>query len=226
MIDDERPNSSVCAPADPNPRAPRFRIPDNAVDCHAHIFGPTEQYPYSRDRTYTPPDWLQEELREAGRSLGLNPDKLNILDGGLLDQKHAAIKDTLVIWDILVRDGEHLLDTTYSERYDTLVQTAHHGISSLETWWYNHKSHEPVDFGYKLTDHVILAKDYPGEDLEKIWRTVETVNAPYTIGKDVKPLIEGVLIKNPHGKLELGFTEKNNGSWMAKSRVKTGRHNH
>lgn len=54
MTDDEPLTLTLCAPADPNPRPPRSRVPDNAVDCHAHIFGPTEKYPYASDRTYTP----------------------------------------------------------------------------------------------------------------------------------------------------------------------------
>ncbi|MBX8827412.1 amidohydrolase family protein [Ochrobactrum sp. SFR4] len=45
-----------CAAADPNPYAPRFTLPRGATDCHAHIFGPSSHYPYTPDRTYTPPE--------------------------------------------------------------------------------------------------------------------------------------------------------------------------
>jgi predicted TIM-barrel fold metal-dependent hydrolase len=50
------PKVPSCAQADPNPRTPRFNVPNDAVDCHAHIFGPTGQYPYAKGRAYTPPD--------------------------------------------------------------------------------------------------------------------------------------------------------------------------
>ena len=66
----------LCAPADPNPRAPRFSVPDNAVDCHAHIFGPAEKYPYAKDRTYTPPD---ASLSDYQRVLGILGFKRGVL---------------------------------------------------------------------------------------------------------------------------------------------------
>lgn len=61
----------MCAPADPNPRAPRFAVPDNAVDCHAHIFGPSERYPYAKYRTYTPPEASLSDYRRVLDTLGI-----------------------------------------------------------------------------------------------------------------------------------------------------------
>ena len=49
------PDAPACAGADPAPRAPRFTLPSNACDCHVHVFGPQDRYPYTRHRTYTPP---------------------------------------------------------------------------------------------------------------------------------------------------------------------------
>lgn len=45
-----------CSAADPKPYAPRFVTPPGATDCHAHIFGPNSHYPFTPDRTYTPPE--------------------------------------------------------------------------------------------------------------------------------------------------------------------------
>jgi 2-pyrone-4,6-dicarboxylate lactonase len=58
-------------PPHPNPHSPRlFTPPVNATDAHCHIFGPADKFPFSDDRTYTPPDSgiddflvLQERLR-------------------------------------------------------------------------------------------------------------------------------------------------------------------
>ena len=50
------PEAPLCAPADANPRQPRFAMPPRACDTHAHICGPIERYPYSDRRIYTPPD--------------------------------------------------------------------------------------------------------------------------------------------------------------------------
>lgn len=49
-------SAPLCAPADPNPREPRFEMPPRACDTHAHICGPIARFPYSDRRIYTPPD--------------------------------------------------------------------------------------------------------------------------------------------------------------------------
>jgi predicted TIM-barrel fold metal-dependent hydrolase len=36
--------------------APRFSVPALACDCHSHILGPTDRYPYVPNRSFTPPD--------------------------------------------------------------------------------------------------------------------------------------------------------------------------
>jgi predicted TIM-barrel fold metal-dependent hydrolase len=37
-------------------RKPHILFPDGACDCHAHVFGPQEFYPYLPDAAYIPPD--------------------------------------------------------------------------------------------------------------------------------------------------------------------------
>jgi len=64
----------VCAAADPAPRPARFRPPAGAVDCHFHVFGPADRFPYRPDRTYTPPD---APLSAYGHLL----DTLGLTDG-------------------------------------------------------------------------------------------------------------------------------------------------
>lgn len=173
-----------------------------------------------RFRTYTAPDWLLEQIEQVIRTLGLSNHNWHLLDGGLLDQKHKAIKDTIVIWDILVQEGEHLLGTTYQERYNIL----HNAIHTAETFWYTHPSHQPIDFGLKLTDNVLLAKQYQAQDWDDMWNVVHTINKPFTTTESIKPVLEGVILKDPNGRLEMGYKMKNNTDWMVKSRVTTGRH--
>jgi 2-pyrone-4,6-dicarboxylate lactonase len=42
--------------ADPHPKEPDLPTPARACDCHAHIFGPSDRFPYAEGRGYTPPD--------------------------------------------------------------------------------------------------------------------------------------------------------------------------
>lgn len=44
-----------CAGPDLQPRAPSFKMPEGATDCHAHVFGARDKYGWAGDRLYTPP---------------------------------------------------------------------------------------------------------------------------------------------------------------------------
>jgi predicted TIM-barrel fold metal-dependent hydrolase len=61
-----------CAAADTEPYAPRFSPPPGATDCHAHIFGPVAQYPFTPHRTYTPPEASEAQYLNMLGSLGLS----------------------------------------------------------------------------------------------------------------------------------------------------------
>src|SRR5271168_2445424 len=60
----------VCAPPDPAPRAPKFKLPPLACDCHAHICGPQAIYKYIPERIYSPPDALLADYRRLLAALG------------------------------------------------------------------------------------------------------------------------------------------------------------
>ena len=36
-------------------RKPKLALPPKAADCHCHVFGPREKYPWAANRLYTPP---------------------------------------------------------------------------------------------------------------------------------------------------------------------------
>lgn len=59
-----------CQPYNPDPGKPRLQIPQGSCDCHAHIFGPQEQYPYTPNRSYTPPEASIEAYRRMLGALG------------------------------------------------------------------------------------------------------------------------------------------------------------
>lgn len=62
----------TCAGADPNPNIPTDLPPPGACDCHAHIFGPVDQFPFCDTRKYTPPDASLEAYRHMLATLGLS----------------------------------------------------------------------------------------------------------------------------------------------------------
>ena len=64
-------DAPLCAAPDPSPRKPRFAMPRNACDTHAHICGPIAKYAYSDRRVYTPPDALLPAYRHMLATLGV-----------------------------------------------------------------------------------------------------------------------------------------------------------
>jgi hypothetical protein len=198
-----------------------------------------------RFRTYTAPAWLLSQLQDVRDKLGLARDKWSLLDGELIDFKHCAIRDTVAVWDILVRDGTHLIGTTYGDRYHFLRGK----LDTGESWFYTNpgkpNAHEPLDFGIKAHGNVLVPRNYEanrspwagndgnphGDAWRAVWDGVVNVaNAPYTVGKpgdrnySCHPVIEGLVFKSLVGKLKMGMRQLNNSDWMVRSRIETGRH--
>jgi predicted TIM-barrel fold metal-dependent hydrolase len=61
-----------CLPPDPAPLAPAIELPAGACDAHCHVFGPADRFPYSPDRSYTPPDAPVAQLRRLHARLGIS----------------------------------------------------------------------------------------------------------------------------------------------------------
>ncbi len=60
-----------CLPARGVTSTPRRRMPPGGTDCHFHIIGPSERYPYIAERAYTPPDALVPHYQRMARTLGI-----------------------------------------------------------------------------------------------------------------------------------------------------------
>ena len=167
-----------------------------------------------RFRTYTAPPELLSQAKEIFQKL--NCEDWGLLDGGLLDQKHPAIKDKIVIWDILVLNGTHQLGTTYSERYSKILN-----VSNKETQTYTDKHGKTYNLGNNITKDIFIPQNNPQNNWENMWTTIDEINKPFSNN----PLIEGLVYKNLSGILQLGYKVDNNTDWSYKSRVKTARHN-
>jgi predicted TIM-barrel fold metal-dependent hydrolase len=50
--------------------APQSRAPAGTCDCHAHIFGPSNQYPFAEGHSYTPPEASREEYLAMLATIG------------------------------------------------------------------------------------------------------------------------------------------------------------
>ncbi len=61
----------LCQAPDPEIRSPKIVFPAGAVDCHAHICGPENVFPYANERIYTPPDATLAQYNSLLTMLGL-----------------------------------------------------------------------------------------------------------------------------------------------------------
>lgn len=165
---------------------------------------------------YNIPESLLEEFKELRKLLHLNGHCR--LDGGLLHKKHAAIKNTVIIWDILVRDGEHLLGTTYRERYGSIMEPV---AQATPGFYYIGDAH----VGLSATPNIHIAVSHHPANSQKMWENIDKANTPYWTGGNLtSPIVEGIVYKDIDSPLEPGFKEKNNEGWSLKSRVQTKRH--
>ena len=146
----------------------------------------------------------------------ISPNGWCLLDGGLLHNKHRAIKDTIVIWDILVQNSEYLLGSTYQERYDTIrtddVGLYHFQVDGFQICL-------GLAYGGTADGEILIPDLIPHTLWGSTWDSLVELNTHYD-----QPLIEGLVIKEMSGRLEMGMKESNNGGWQTRCRVKTGRH--
>lgn len=62
----------LCQAPDPEIRSPKIEFPAGAVDCHAHVCGPADDFPYAKERIYTPPDATLTQYRSLLAMLGID----------------------------------------------------------------------------------------------------------------------------------------------------------
>lgn len=60
-----------CIPPRAETTPPRTKAPPLSCDCHMHIFGPESDFPYARNRGFTPPDTSESDWWKMAGTLGL-----------------------------------------------------------------------------------------------------------------------------------------------------------
>ena len=102
-----------CLAPDPNPRPPKFAMPAHACDCHAHVLGPPEKYPYVANRSYTPPTALLEDYQALHRVLGI--ERAVIVQPSVHGTDNAVTLDGIAGYGPNAR-GIAVVDSNVSER--------------------------------------------------------------------------------------------------------------
>ena len=146
-------------------------------------------------RNYTPPKWLEDQIREVVKPTG----KWVAIDGELLHAKDATIKNTLYWWDVLVHDNEQMLGTSGQERLELLYSLTQQGGKLSE----NETADKIAD---RLTDNIWLARNIKPDRYDESWKLTEV------------SYVEGFMFKDMKARLKPMLTEKNNSEWMVRCR--------
>jgi predicted TIM-barrel fold metal-dependent hydrolase len=72
---------------------PKIKPPSGSVDCHAHIFGPSDRFPYAEGRGYTPPDAPLELFLKMDDAIGC--DRAVVVQGNAHGYDNRAILDAV-----------------------------------------------------------------------------------------------------------------------------------
>lgn len=132
-----------------------------------------------------------------GRSSGWTVLNGEYLNKSKTDETGTAFNHRLVIFDLLVKDSEYLVGTTFEER-----------VSILDGMFGERPSDK--DYLTSISDNILRVRSYRSGFAELF----ESLTRRGT-------LIEGVVLKRAGARLEVGNTENNNTRSQVKSRVPT-----
>jgi 2-pyrone-4,6-dicarboxylate lactonase len=166
-----------------SPHSPAtFTPPPGACDAHCHIFGPGDRFPYSVDRTYTPPDSGIDDFEKLQARLGLS--------NAVFVQASCHGTDNSAMLDALIRGrgryaGVAMIDETFS---DAQIQELHDaGVRSTRFNFVAHLGGAPelptfwriVDRVARWNWHIVLHFD--AKDLPEYTSLLEKLPVPYVI---------------------------------------------
>ena len=108
---------------DPAPSAPTaFTPPPLACDANCHVFGPAERFPFSPERTYTPPDSGVEDFARLQDRLGLSR--------AVFVQASCHGSDNSAMLDAIERGGGRF-DAALGQVEGAFVFGAHGGVEEV-----------------------------------------------------------------------------------------------
>ena len=77
---DARPEPAMCAGPHLDVRKPKLKLPAKAADCHCHVFGPRDKYPWAANWLYTPPPVTLDNYLAMLPATGFEPGRVGMAD--------------------------------------------------------------------------------------------------------------------------------------------------
>jgi len=110
----------------PDPSVPDFRLPPGAVDAHCHVFGPGDEFPFAKERKYTPCDAGKDKLWELRDHLGFSRNV--IVQATCHGADNSAMADALLHSDGMARGVATVRATITDEELQSLHNAGVRGV--------------------------------------------------------------------------------------------------
>ena len=179
----------------PNPHPPRsFTPPPGACDAHCHVFGPAAKFPFSADRTYTPPDSGIDQFERLQWKLGLS--RAVFVQASCHGTDNAAMVDALVRGEGRYA-GVAMIDESFTNADIAKLHDA--GVRGTRFNFVAHLGGAPeLDVFWRLVDrvqpfgwHIVLHFD--AKDLPRYAELLDRMPCPYVIDHMARvPVTAGV----------------------------------
>ena len=179
----------------PDPHPPRrWTPPPDATDAHCHVFGPAARFPFSADRSYTPPDSGIDDFERLQQRLGLS--RAVFVQASCHGTDNAAMVDAL-------RHGRGkyagvaMIDESFSDADIAALHDA--GVRGTRFNFVAHLGGAPeLDVFWRLVDrvqpfgwHIVLHFD--AKDLPDYAGLLDRMPCPYVIDHMARvPTADGV----------------------------------
>jgi ATP-dependent DNA ligase len=161
---------------------------------------------YNRKKEKLPRFQAPAKLLDSLQKLNLPHGCFHVLDGGLLHYKTSRVKNTIVLWDILVFENRWLIGSSYKERYKILKSVCGNPLKNVTLKYRKDGKAIAVDVALEVTKHLWLARSFRGNFRE--------------LFEKARPLaeIEGLVLKDPNAKLQRPFKMTENAKWLIRVR--------
>jgi 2-pyrone-4,6-dicarboxylate lactonase len=177
------PPERTIPPPHPDPHPPRaFTPPPHACDAHCHIFGPAARFPFSPDRSYTPPDAGIDDFERLQARLGLSR--------AVFVQASCHGTDNRAMVDALRHGagryaGVAMVDDSFTD--DELSELHAAGVRGTRFNFVAHLGGAPdLDSFWRIAGRVVrlgwhLVLHFDAEDLPAYAELLDRIPGPYVI---------------------------------------------
>jgi len=166
----------------PEPSLPSWRLPPGAWDTHFHVLGPTQRFPYSHKRKYTPPDAPYDACVRFHRRLGI--------ERGIEVHANTHGFDNSVDLDALERSGGRWFGVVRLDARATRAECERLTAGGVRGVRFAFNPQHGGSLDFSVFDHVLRCIDglgwfvelhFDGAELPRLQPWIASVPAPVVI---------------------------------------------